>query len=110
MTGMQLYVKFMITMAVGLAGIGVMLKTLLDTLFAEWDPVHDARRWWRHVSHHRPERSRVSAEEILEELEGRRRGLPQPAPARTIERRRNVLRSVAEAEDRLASPEAVEAL
>ena len=106
---MQLYVKFMCALAVGLAGIGMTLKTLLETLFLEWDPAQDARAWWRHLSHARPESARVSADEILKALEGRE-GRYEPRPAGGLERRREALRVVREADERAASPEPVEAL
>jgi hypothetical protein len=49
----------------------------------------------------------VRAEDILQEIEGRRKGLPAPAPARAIDRRRESLRDVDEAENRLTSTAAV---
>ncbi len=107
---MQLYVKFMFALAVGLAGIGVTLKTLLETLFLEWDPTQDARRWWRHMAHARPESARVSAEDILQSLEGKAEGRYESRPALAVDRRREVLRDAREADERVSSPELVEAL
>ncbi|MFI5362501.1 MAG: hypothetical protein ACHQ49_11070 [Elusimicrobiota bacterium] len=73
MTGMELYSRFMFTLAVGLAGVGIVLVTLLETLFHEWNPVVDFRRWWRDVSHRHHGAGSVRAEDILSELEGRRK-------------------------------------
>ena len=109
MTGMELYAKFMFTLAVGLAGVGVVIMTLLETLLLDWDPVVDAKGWWKQFSH-RPSGS-VRAEDILSELEGRRRGqFIQRAGARAIDRRREVLRDMHAADERVASPDVVEAL
>lgn len=106
MTGMELYVKFMFTLTIGVAGLGVVLKTVIDTLFADWDPVADFRRWWRHYSHSRSVAS-IHAEDILSELEGRRHGRYAPRPIAAIDRRREILREVREADERVAAPEAV---
>jgi hypothetical protein len=106
MTGMELYAKFMFTLTVGLVGVGLVLMTILETLLLEWDPVVDAKGWWKSFSHRSS--GSVSAEDILSELEGRRRGQFAPRPA--IDRRREVLRDMREADDRVASPDIVEAL
>jgi len=110
MTGMELYVKFMFTLSVGLVGLSLVLMTVLETMLAHWDPVVDVRRWWRRHAHHRSGVEAVRAEDILSELEGRRHGAAARAYERPIDRRREVLRDVSEAERRLASPETVEAL
>ena len=110
MTGMQLYVKFMFALAIGLAGLSVMMKTVLETVLSEWDPVRHAAVWWRRLSHSRPNADSVRAEDILSELEGRRHGRYAPRPSRPIDQRRQVLRDMREADERLSSPEPVEAL
>jgi hypothetical protein len=111
MSGMEMYVRFMVTLTIGLVGVGVVLMTLLETLLREWDPVLDLQRWWKDVSHRHPSAGSVSAEDILAELEGRRqnRYAARP-PARAIDRRREVLRDMREADERVASPDFVEAL
>lgn len=38
---MELYLKFMGMLAFGLAGVGLVLKVLLETLFNEWDAFSD---------------------------------------------------------------------
>ncbi len=110
MTGMELYVKFMFTLTVGLVGLSLVLITVLETLLAHWDPVVDIRAWWRETTHHRSGVANVRAEDILSELEGRRSGAPVRAYERPVDRRRESLRDVNEAELRLASPQSVEAL
>ena len=74
MTGMELYVKFMFTLAVGLTGVGMVTLTVVEALFSDWDPVVDIRRWWREYVHSRPNAGAVRAEDILSEIEGRRQG------------------------------------
>jgi hypothetical protein len=110
MSGMQMYVKFMFTLGMGLAGVGLVLTTLLETLLHEWDAVRDISRMMRGVTHGRPHVADVSAEDILLELErGRAEGRYQRrAPAKSIDRRREALRDVNEAEQRLSSPVSAE--
>jgi len=106
MTGMELYVKFMFTLTVGLAGVGLVMKTIFETLLYDWDPVVDMRRWWKVHSHKSSAVEHVRAEDILQEIEGRRQGAPRPA-GRAIDRRRESLRDMDEAESRLSSTAAV---
>ncbi len=110
MSGMQLYVKFMFTLAVGLVGVGIVLTTVLETLLHEWDAARDFARWMKGVTHGRPHVADVSAEDILLELEkGRVEGRYQRrAPSRSIDRRREALRDIREVENRLSSPAAPE--
>ena len=106
---MEMYVKFMFTLTVGLAGLSLLLLTVLETVLAYWDPVVDVRRWWRETMQHRS-RDIVRAEEILSALEGRQKGLTERMYERPIDRRREALRALSEAERRGASPARVEAL
>jgi hypothetical protein len=110
MTGMEMYVRFMFTLTVGLAGVGLVLMTLLETLLKEWDPIVDLRRWWFEMAHRHPAADAVRAEDILSELEGRRKERYVYAarpPVREIDRRREVLREMQAADKRVASPEFV---
>lgn len=110
MSGMQLYVKFMFTLGIGLVGMGIVLTTVIERLFREWDAVRDLSRFLRGLTHGRPHVADVSAEDILLELEkGRAEGRYQRrAPAKSIDRRREALRDMREAEQRLSSPVAPE--
>jgi hypothetical protein len=112
MTALELYAKFLVTLAIGLAGVGVVLVTLIETVLCDWDPVLELTRWWRRYSHRRPTAAGlVRAEDILSELESRHTGRYAPrAPASALDRRREVLRDVREAERRASSPRIVEAL
>ncbi len=110
MTGVELYVKFLFTLTVGLTGLSLVLITLLETLLAHWDPLIDMRAWWRQALHHRSGVDNVRAEDILLGLESRRQGATARAYERPLDLRREVLRDVNEAERRLASPGVVEAL
>ena len=107
MTGMELYVKFMFTLTLGLVGVGLVMKTVLETLFSDWDPAQDMRRWWKSYSHRSSALDHVRAEDILQEIEGRRHGAVPRPPALSIDRRRESLRDVDEAENRLSSTAAV---
>ncbi len=109
MTGMEMYMRFMLTLTIGLVGVGVVLMTLLETLLHDWDPVVDLRRWWFEMAHRHPG-AQVRAEDILSELEGRRQNRYVYAtrpPARAIDRRREVLRDMRAADQRVSSPELV---
>lgn len=100
-----MYVRFMFTLGVGLAGVAVVLTVILESLFHEWDAARDISRFWRGLTHGRPHVADVSAEDILLELEkGRVEGRYQRrAPAKSIDRRREALRELREAEQRMSS-------
>jgi hypothetical protein len=109
MTGMEMYMRFILTLTIGLVGVGIVLVTLFETLLHDWDPVVDFRRWWHEVAHRHPG-SQVRAEDILSELEGRRQNryvYATKPPARAIDRRREVLRDMRAADQRVSSPEFV---
>lgn len=101
-----MYVKFMFTLTVGLVGVGMVLKTLLETILHEWDAVHEIRSAWTALFRSRPYAESVRAEDILMELE--RDHAKKRMPERAIDRRREALREVREVEDRLSSPSVAE--
>lgn len=103
-----MYVKFMFTLTVGLVGVGMVLKTLLETLLHEWDAVAEIRAGWHSLFHSRPYAESVRAEDILMEIE--RDHMKRRVPTHELDRRRQALRDIREAEDRLSSPAAVEAV
>jgi len=104
-----MYVKFMFTLSVGLVGVGMVLITLLETIFHEWDAVRAFQAGWNSLFHARPYADSVHAEDILMELEHHHNYSNRRLPVRSIDRRREALRSIREVEDRLASPQSSEA-
>lgn len=102
MSSMEMYIKFMFTLTVGLVGVGMVLKTLLETLLHEWDAVGEIRAGWHSMFHARPYADSVRAEDILMEIE--RDHVKKRMPAHELDRRREALRDIREAEDRLSSP------
>lgn len=102
MSPMEMYIKFMFTLTVGLVGVGMVLKTLLETLLHEWDAVGEIRAGWHSMFHARPYADSVRAEDILMEIE--RDHVKKRMPAHELDRRREALRDIREAEDRLSSP------
>lgn len=46
----MLYLRFMICLAVGLIGISLVLKTLMDVLFNDWDVEGDLQKAWQEMS------------------------------------------------------------
>ncbi|MDX6767887.1 MAG: hypothetical protein SF051_00020 [Elusimicrobiota bacterium] len=110
MSGMQLYVKFMFTLGIGLVGLGIVMTTTFETLFREWDAPRDFSRWLRALTHGRPHVADVSADEILLALERARVNegrYQRRAPSRSIDRRREALREISEVEGRLSAPELI---
>ena len=103
-----MYVKFMFTLTVGLVGVGMVLKTLLETILHEWDAVGEIQAGWHSMFHARPYADSVRAEDILMELE--RDHVKRRMPERSIDRRREALRDIREVEDRLSSPAVPEAV
>jgi hypothetical protein len=85
----------------------MVLKTLLETLLHEWDAVAEARSAWNSMFHARHYSDSVRAEDILMEIEHDKN--KRLVPERSIDRRREALRDVREAEGRLAAPVSVEA-
>lgn len=97
-----MYIKFMFTLTVGLVGVGMVLKTLLETILHEWDAVSEIQAGWHSLFRARPYADSVRAEDILMEIE--RDHVKRSMPAHEIDRRREALRDLREAEDRLSSP------
>ena len=105
-----MYTRFMLTLTIGLVGVCLVLMTLFETLFSAWDPVRETRLLWRKLTHGRSGSGSIRAEDILSEIEGRRksRSAYEPhAPARAIDRLRDDLRDMREADQRVASPDSV---
>lgn len=109
MSSMEMYVKFMFTLTVGLVGVGMVLKTLLETILHEWDAVSEMRSAWTSMfNSRRPYADSVRAEDILMEIEHDK--AKRLIPQHSIDRRREALREVREVEDRLSAPHPTEAV
>jgi hypothetical protein len=108
MSSVEMYVKFVFTLSVGLVGVGMVLKTLLETVLHDWDAVHALRHGWRAALKPRPYAESVRAEDILMEIE--RDHAKRRMPSGSLDSRREALRDVREAEDRLSSPNVPEAV
>ncbi len=97
---MELYIRFMVTLACGLLGMGMVLKVLLDGLFHEWDAVADlsefARGGW-----HKRESGHQRAEDLMLEIEKAR---TPTITARTYEQKRKELRELSAIETRVIRP------
>ncbi len=105
--------RFVLTLTIGLVGVGLVLMTLLETVLSAWDPVVDAGRWWRELAHRRAGAYSVRAEDILSELEGRHQNrfvYATRPPARAIDLRGEILRDIRAAGKRAPSPAFSEAL
>lgn len=97
--GMELYIKFMGTLALGILGVGLVLKILLETLFNEWDAIndlHDRFQAWISGKH---QVELLRPEDIL--LEAEKRGEPRNS-SRLVDIRREQLRQLDEVDARLA--------
>ncbi len=98
---MDLYIKFMSTMAVGMLGAGLVLKVLLDELFLEWDAVAEAQTWFKTVSEHKGFFARLErAEDAMMEAEKSR---AVTVNTRLLDERRQQLNQLSAVEKRLGS-------
>ncbi|MBI4679218.1 MAG: hypothetical protein HY748_16710 [Elusimicrobia bacterium] len=86
---MELYGRFMVTLAFGLLGLGIVLQVLLDQVFNDWDVVADAHAGIKRLmrggllSHRRTEDVLLDIEDDKpKELSTR---LSNTAPRRTLE-------------------------
>jgi hypothetical protein len=65
---MELYMRFLVSLAAGLLGVGMVLKVLLDGLFNEWDAVADMGDLFRNGLRLK-QSSAGRAEDVMLELE-----------------------------------------
>ncbi|MBI3550983.1 MAG: hypothetical protein HY077_00570 [Elusimicrobia bacterium] len=68
---MELYMRFMVTLACGLLGVGMVLKVLLDGLFHEWDAVADMGEFMR-TGWHQKQAPTQRVEDVMLEIENAR--------------------------------------
>jgi hypothetical protein len=96
---MELYIRFISTLAFGLIGLGAVLKVLLETIFNEWDVFSEISERVMiscsgkggHVEH-------IRAEDIL--LEAEKRNTPELS-TRVVDWRRRQMKELDEVETRL---------
>ncbi len=65
---MELYIRFVVTLALGLLGVVMVLKVMLDGVFNEWDAVADLGYFFRHGFQNRWVASE-RVEDVMLELE-----------------------------------------
>lgn len=100
---MEHYVKFMSSLAIGLMGVGLVLKVLLETIFNEWDAFNDVHaRFQAYISgkHHV---GLIRPEDILLEAENRN---ASTTSTRLLDQRRHRLKELDDVETRLNLPAA----
>lgn len=101
MDTMTMYLKFVGTMAVGMLGIGLFMKILLDKLFVDWDAFDDMETYVKDAYRGRRMHHVHLTEDILMEKEKAR---PTELSTRLIDKRREALREIDEVEHRLHGP------
>ncbi|MBI5208717.1 MAG: hypothetical protein HY927_01940 [Elusimicrobia bacterium] len=97
---MELYGRFIVALAFGLVGLGLVLQVLLDRVFNEWDAVADAqagiKRFMKgHVLTHQ------KTEDLLLDIEKER---PKELSTRLVDMRRKELREIDIVEHKLHQP------
>jgi len=97
---MELYIRFMATLACGLLGVGMVMKVLLDGLFHEWDAVADVGEFMRGGWHTRDSSSQ-RAEDVMLEIEKTRAATLTTSP---YERKRKELAEISSVETRVGKP------
>lgn len=98
---MELYFKFVMTLGLGLFGLGLVLTLAIDQLFSDWDAFASAGAWLRDAYRGKGLRLLERAEDVQLEIEKAR----QPViNTRLIDKRREALREIASVEYRLNLP------
>lgn len=99
---MLMYVRFVTCLAAGLAGIGLVMKVVIETLFHDWDVVADLGALFRYyfeeghtVRHERAEDKLLADERVRAE------GGAEPSK---LELKRQQLKELASVENRLKRP------
>lgn len=97
---MDLYLKFISTLAFGLIGVGLVLTVLFETIFHEWDAINDiVRRIKRIYSGRNRQVELIRPEDIL--LETEKKNTPV-LNTRLIDVRRRQINEMDAVEDRLS--------
>jgi hypothetical protein len=97
---METYTNFMMTLAMGLFGMSIILKVLLDGIFNEWDAVADINHLMKNGLHLK-QTSTQRAEDVMLELEKAR--MPTLTTKNNIyEQKRHMLEELSAVEDRVS--------
>lgn len=100
---MELYVRFMVSLAAGLVGLGLVMKIVMDELLVDYDaPAHIAA-WCKDAISNKRLLRHSRAEDLMLEMEKARQ---TEGVVRGIDRRREQLRELASVESRLQGPAA----
>jgi hypothetical protein len=95
---MELYVRFISTLAFGLIGLGAVMKVLLETIFEDWDAFNDiSGRIMMSCSGKPGHVEHIRAEDILLEAEQRSSGVN----TRIVDFRRRQIKELDAIETRL---------
>lgn len=100
MPGMELYVRFMISLAAGMAGLGLVLKVVMDELLLDYDAPAELQSWFKEFMSSKKLGHR-RAEDMMLEMEKAR---TTQMGVRQIDQRREALREIASVESRLQRP------
>ena len=98
---MELYFRFMMTLAFGLVGLSVVLKVLLDGIFSEWDAFADLGDWLKGVSEGKGLVRTDRAEDIMLEIE---KSKAPTMNTRLLDQKREQLKEINQVEHRLKMP------
>ena len=100
---MEMYIKFMTWLTVGMFGLGMVLKVLMDELLNDYDAPAALGQWVRDVASNRSLMHHHRAEDMLMEME---KAKTTEGAVRRIDQRREQLRELASVERRLSAPPA----
>lgn len=98
---MQTYIRFMVDLAFGLAGVSLVLKVLLDGLFNDWDVVADVEATIKAMSDSKGLALSGRREDVMLEIEKSR---ASTFSTRLIDIRREQLKEIDDVEHRLSLP------
>lgn len=101
---MALYIRFMFCLAVGLVGLGIVLKTIIETLFHDWDLFAEIGEAWRAWMRGEDTSKHARVEDLLLDRELDKAENDAPS-LRMLDERRKQLREVAAVESRLKRPQ-----
>lgn len=95
---MDMYFRFIASLALGLLGLGFVLKMLIDTLFVQWDAYGDLLSWLREGGFVRRSTASGRVEDLMLEIE---KDKTPTLNTRLLDARREQLREIGVVEHRL---------